>query len=228
MNRSILANHVFGTPLNPFFMNESVLLEGQQVLRLQFFNRSTVAPSNFRFLMEARKFQAASMLKDQVTQEIARMRKRKAFLSPYWLTSRERIELPAGGTQTVFFENSRDNFLLLFYVMCQTITTGAAGDTQEVVSWELLDGKTQRPLQNQPVTLNTGAGDSEFPFVLPAPLFLEPDNVMQARFTNLITDQPTEVFFTFHGVSIFVSPQNPWHEMAPDQPGAVMPLIGAP
>jgi hypothetical protein len=228
MNRPILANHVFGTPLNPFFLLESILLESQQVMALQFFNNSTLGSSNFRLQFEARKFQAAAMLKNQVTQEIARLRKRKLYLNPFWLTSEQAITLPAGGSSVAFFRNSRDYFLVLNYIMAQAITTGVAGDTQEVFSFQLFDAKTDRPLMNQPVTMNTGTGTSAFPYVLPAPLLVEPVNAIRAQFTNLITDAPTEVFFTFHGVGIFVSDQNPWHEMQFDQPAQSAAVRGAP
>ena len=228
MNRPILANHIFGTPENPFFLLESILLESQQILQLQFYNNSTAGESIFRMQFEARKFQAAAMMKNQVTQEIARMRKRKLFLNPFWLTSENAITIPAGGSTVAFFRNSRDYFLVLNYIMAQAITTGVAGDTQEVFTFQLFDAKTDRPLMNQPVTMNTGTGTSTFPYVLPAPLLVEPVNAIRAQFTNLITDQPTEVFFCFHGVGIFASDQNPWHAQQFDQPAQGHAAFGAP
>jgi len=230
MNRPILANHVFGTNLNPFFLSESIFLESQQVLNLQFYNRSVAGQSVYRMAMEARKLQASALAQDNVTRRIAEMRRRKTFLTPAWLTSRAAIQIPAGGTVPAFFDVPRDYFFYIFEIMASTITTGVAGDTQEVISWEAFDAKTQRPLQDlrRPVTLNTGAGNAQFPFILPTPLLVEPRTTIQINFNNLVTDQPTEVFFTFAGVSSFQASENPWADVLPDQPARSLPTMGAP
>lgn len=231
MNRPIIVNHVFGSNLQPFFFNESVMLESQQSMNFQFFNNSVAGASTFRSAMEARKFQASALAKDNVTSELAKARQRKTFLNPFWLSSNQlgqSIVVPAGGTVNVFFENSRDYFLVLFYLMCQTLTTGAAGDTIEVISFRLFDAKTERELMNVPVTQNTGTGTSNFPYVLPSALMVEPRTTLRMQITNLVTDQPTEVWMTFHGVGMFVAEENPWEEMSIDRPAASRPLVGAP
>lgn len=228
MNRAILANHIFGTPLNPFFVDTSLWFEGQQDFVLQFFNPSTVGDSTFRLQWEARKFQAGALTKDDVTERIKELRREKTFVNPFWLTSNDPIVLPASSRRPAFFTNSRDYFLILTKIMCQVITTGVAGDTQEFISFRLFDAKTDRPLQNQPVTLNTGTGTAAFPYVLPVPLYVEPVQSIRAEFTNLITDAPTEVFFTFHGVGLYVSEQNPWQEVRVYQPAQAPVWHGAP
>lgn len=228
MNRPILANHVFGTNLQPFFLNESIFLESQQVLNLQFYNRSALGQSVYRMAFESRKFQASALANQNVTRQIGEFRQRKTFLNPFWFTSDAAVQLPAGGTVPVFFNNSRDNFLILFNIMCQTITTGVAGDVQEIVSFRIFDPRTARPLNNQPITLNTATGTAQFPFQLPTALMVEPRTTVQVDMTNLITDQPTEVFFTFHGVASFMGEGNPWTDQMVDQPARAMAVHGAP
>lgn len=228
MNRPILANQVFGTNLQPYFLNESIFLESQQVLNLQFYNRSVAGQSVYRMAFEARKFQASALANNDVTQQIGSMRRRKTFLNPFWFTSDAAVQLPAGGTVPVFFNNTRDNFLVLFNIMCQTITTGVAGDTQEIISFRIFDPRTERPLNNQPITLNIGTGTAQFPFQLPTALMVEPRTTLRVELTNLITDQPTEVFFTFHGVASFMAAENPWTDLMIDQPAKSMAVHGAP
>jgi hypothetical protein len=228
MNRPILANQVFGTNLQPYFLNESIFLESQQVLNLQFYNRSVAGASVYRMAFEARKFQASALANNDVTQQIGSMRRRKTFLNPFWFTSDAAVQLPAGGTVPVFFNNTRDNFLVLFNIMCQTITTGVAGDTQEIISFRIFDPRTERPLNNQPITLNIGTGTAQFPFQLPTALMVEPRTTLRVELTNLITDQPTEVFFTFHGVASFMAAENPWTDLMIDQPAKSMAVHGAP
>ncbi len=207
MNRPILANHVFGTRLRPFRMLKTLFLEAQAVLQLQFSNRSTVGISNFRISAGGTKFQASAMLTKRVTEHIKITRHQSLYLQPYWLTSNEAVTIPAGGSVDAFFDNTRDIYNALFQIMAQAITTGAAGDTQEIFSFEIFDAATERPLQNQPVTMNTGTGTAEFPYDLPTPICMDPRTQLRVRFTNLITDQPTEVFFTFHGVAGYVGPE---------------------
>lgn len=228
MNRPILANHVFGTNLQPYFLNESIFLESQQVLNLQFYNRSVAGASVYRMAFEARKFQASALANKDVTRQIGEFRRRKTFLNPFWLTSQAPVQLPAGGTVPVYFEGTRDQFLILFNIMCQTITTGVAGDTQEVISLNIFDSRTDRPLNNQPVTLNSATGTAQFPFQLPTALMVEPRTSFRVDMTNLITDQPTEVFLTFHGVASFMADANPWTDLMIDQPAKSMAVHAAP
>ena len=209
MNQPVLANHVFGGRLiadgiQPFRALESILLESQQTMIFNFFNWSNDAPSNFRMALEGRKFQASAMLNKKVTNHIDASRIRKRYLQPYWLTSNQDITVPAGGTVDAFFQNSRDNYNMLFRLMATAITTGAAGDTQEVFAFQIFDAVTERPLQNTPVTMTTGTGTSAFPFNLTTPICMDPATILRIRITNLITDQPTEIYLTFNGVAAYV------------------------
>jgi len=214
MNRPILASQVFGSNLQPFFLTESILLEGQQTMELAFFNNSVAGNAVYRMAFESRKFQASALANRVTTDEIGLLRQRKTFLNPYWLTndlqSPYPLVIPAGGQLNVTFKNTRDYFLILQYIMCQARSTGAAGDLQEMFSFVIRDPRTGRPLMNQPVTLNTGTGTSNFPFVLPTALMVDPITAIDVTFFNLVTDQPTEVWFTFFGTGIFVADTNPW------------------
>lgn len=204
MNRDILANHIFGTNLNPFFLPESLFLEMQQTLAFNFINNSTAGSSNYRLVLEARKSQAAALSNKLVSDYIGEMRRRKRFLYPYWLTSDQAISIPASGTKTVFFTCTQDIRLLLFSIIASGVSTGVAGDITEQFTVTLKDALTQRPLQNQPVPKNCIAGTAAFPYALPAPLYVEPNTKIEAFFTNLITDATLEIFFTFQGVASYL------------------------
>jgi hypothetical protein len=217
MNRPVLFDHVFGTVLQPFFMVETLMLEGQQTLELLFFNNSVAGPAIVETMMETRKVQASALASPVVNDEIQRARRIKTFLNPYWFTTDQPVTIPAGGTATAFLRSTRDNYLILKYLMCRVITAGVAGDTQEVIAFTMRDAKTGRPFNNQPVTLNMGTGTAQFPFVLPTALMIEPATNLQVDFVNLITDAPTEVFFTFHGVACYVSDENPWASVSFDE-----------
>jgi hypothetical protein len=214
MNRPIILNHVFGTNLQPFFLTESILLEGQQTMEFAFFNNSVAGNAIYRMALESRKLQASALANEVTTDEIGLLRQRKTFLNPYWLTNDRQhpypLVIPAGGQLNVTFKTTRDYFLILQYIMCQAVTTGVAGDVQELISFTIRDPRTGRPLSNQPITLNNGAGTSQFPFVLPTALMVDPITSIDVTFNNLVTDQPTEVWFCFFGTGIFVADTNPW------------------
>lgn len=228
MNRAIPVNHVFGNRLTPFRVLESILLEAQQTLQFQFSNFSQVAPSNYRIAIEGRKFQASAMLNEKVTAHIKSSRHRKLFLQPYWLGPEFNIVIPAGGEFNAFFRNSRDLYNTLFKIMAYAIVAGGGtGDLQEIFSYQLFDAVTNRPMMNQPVTLNCGAGTAGFPYELPNPICMDPNTQLGVRFFNLITDRTVEVFFTFAGVASYAGPEQMMFrppELAP--PGALH--IGAP
>lgn len=202
MNRDILANHVFGSSLTPFFLYETTLLEKLQTLQLNFLNNSLAGASGFRCAFEAREYLDVGPNKAAVTKFLNVNRPRKTQLSPYWFTSPQPITLPAGAVVEVQFGGSDtyDKTIILFNVMCTTLTTGIAGDVVEMAAFEFFAPKTDRPLQNSPVVRTCCTGNANFPYPLPVPLLLEPATLMRVRITNLVTDAPTNVFLTFHGL----------------------------
>lgn len=205
MNRPILANHVFGNNLRTFKLLETILLRQQQTLQLEFQNNSTAGASNFRFSMEHVKFQASELMNPEVTDYLARMSNRKLYLTPWWQTTDAPVTIPAGGTVNTFLTTTRDVLTVFFYSMMQALSTGVAGDLQERVLIRLFDAKTERPLQNQPFTMNTGTGTSQFPYHFATGWCIEPNTKIRAELTNLITDAPTEVFWTLGGVASYVT-----------------------
>jgi len=212
MNRPILANHVFGTSQFPNYVIEDLFLEGQQNLTFQFLNPSAAGDSHFAINTEVRKLVDVNVNRPFVTRFLKEARKRKALLYPFWLTSDHDVTLPAGGTREVLFTTTQDVALVLFQTWCTALTTGVAGDLQELVSFEFFNPKTGRPLQNAPVTLNCCAGNPGIaarPYKLPIPLMVEPATVMRVRMTNLVTDQPTDVFFSWQGVAYYQG-NGPW------------------
>lgn len=228
MNQAIPANHVFGTRLTPFRLLETIFLESQQTLQLQFSNFSQVAQSNFRMSIEGRKFQASAMLNDKVSAHIKHSRHKKLYLQPYWLGPQFNIVIPPGGQFDAFYRNTRDIYSTYFRVMAFAIVAGGGtGDLQEIFSFQTFDAVTNRPLMNQPVTLNCGCGTAGFPYELPNPICMDPNTQVGVRFFNLITDRTVEVFFTLAGVAAYIGPEQMMArpaELAP--PGAF--CIGAP
>jgi hypothetical protein len=202
MNREILCNQVFGNGLRPFRLMESVAVEGQQVVTFQFHNVSLAGGGAISFSAEAQGVQGFGLGYDEIKKWINIQRQRKAFLSPYWLTSDAAVSLLATQTKEFFFTNTSDKWLLLGYVMAQVITQGSLGDeAPEFFEFEIYDAKTQRKLMNQPITMNTGTGTAQFPFRLDDPLLVEPSTQLRVRMTSLITNAAMEVFLTFHGVA---------------------------
>jgi hypothetical protein len=213
MNRAIPVNHIFGSRLRPGLLDEPMKLEQQSNLQLQFFNNSILGPTGFRFAMEIGKVQASVLAHPQVTAKIQEMRRRGLFLTPFWLTSNAPISLAAAGAAgdrgTFFFLGTRDIFLYLFSIISSVIVTGGPL-LQDNFEFQILDAKTNRPLQNQPVLESCGTGTVQFPYYLPWALYVEPFTQIPVTIRNL-NPFPIEVFFTFRGVSDYVSVHNPFY-----------------
>lgn len=211
--RSIPVNHIFGSRLRPGLLEESIKLEPQANLQLQFFNNSVAGATGFRFAMETGKIQASVLANPQVTATIQELRRRGLFLTPFWLTSDRAISLAtagaAGDRGTFFFTGTRDIFLYLFAIISSVIATGGPL-VQDNFEFELFDAKTSRPLQNQPILESCGTGTAQFPYYFPWSLMVEPFMQIKMNIRNLNTF-PIEVFFTFRGVSSYVSVYNPFH-----------------
>ncbi len=202
MNQEVPVLHVFGTAGQPLRLRESVLLEKNQTLLFNFFNNSTSAPGSIGISSEARKWQEEAFKRNGVAAFVAGLRRRKLFCHPYWLTLDKKTTIGAGGTGTQFMTSWNDTILVLFNMYGHCITTGVAGDTQEIMAYEMFDQKTRRAYQTQPWTLNLGLGTAISPFVLPAPIIIDQQGVLEIKFTNLVTDQPTDVFVTLMGVAV--------------------------
>lgn len=231
MNRDILVNQVFGSQLQPYFLNESIMLTQQQAINIQFFNNSIAGATNFDFAFEAGKYQASVLLNPDVTEEIADLRVRKTFLNPFWLTSDIAIALPAGGVGTAvrpfFFSVTRDIFFFAMHIMSQVIATGGPL-IQDNYEFRILDAKTNRPLiwDGQFVLESCGTGTANFPFVLPTALVTEPNTKIVVEIRNLNAN-PIEIFFTFGGVADYVSMMNPYRDRAVQDPAPSAFSVGA-
>lgn len=203
MNREILCDHLFGSPQNPFFLSESLFLEQKQTLAFNFINRSTAGAASFRFALEGRKFQNVNLTHRLLQQEIELQRRWKDVLMPFWLTTDAAVSIAASSNAIAFATTTQDQWFMITGAMASAITTGVAGDTQEYFTAKLFDPRTDRPLQNQPVSMNCGFGTASFPYVFPTPWLIEPQSQIKIELSNLITDQATEVFITFCGVSMY-------------------------
>jgi hypothetical protein len=224
MNQPILVDHIFGTNLQPFFFRESTLLESQQTMLFDFNNNSTAGPTYYQFALEKRKFQATALTRKDVTEYIGEMRRRKMFLSPFWLTSDSPIVVNPGAQADVFFTVTNDIYGILFGNICSVIAAlGSTGDTEEFFTVEIFDAKTERPLQNQPIARSCCSGGNliaqpaaimgvqgtaGFPFPLSTGWIVEPNTKIHMRFTSLITNNPISIFMTLVGVSAYCN-KNP-------------------
>lgn len=205
MNQSILCDHVFGTPQHPMQLPESIFLEPDQTLRFEFENGSTNgAATSFYFGCERRKFQTVNVADGLVEKLIIKNRVEKDVFYPFWLShGSDFVTLSASARQTIFFNNTQDQWLLVWYAMATALTTGVAGDVTELFEAEWLDARTQRPLQNQPMTLNTGFGTGALPYVFPTAWLIEPESQIQCNLKNLVTDQSTDVSISLCGCAAY-------------------------
>jgi hypothetical protein len=215
MNRDILVDHVFGqtlvpfdvavTQLAPFKMCESLFLEPQQTIEGVFYNNSTAGPASIRTQLEAKQTQTPAWNRDDVKEEIARDRARKPYLYPYWLTTDAPITLGPGQVKDVFMTVTRDIRFVAFAQMARAIRVGvSAGDIVEMFTVEMLDGQTQRPMQNQPIARSCFGGNANNPYWLPTGWMLEPNSLVQLRVRSLLTAGNLDVFLTWAGTACFV------------------------
>lgn len=205
MNRDILVDHVFGNYQLPFVLKETIGLESQQNLLFNFLNNSTAGASSYRMAARGLKIESSEETAKLVESFANELRIRKTFCMPYWITSDVAISLSSSQKRRYFFSNTKDQTLILFYIMAATIydSSGAAGDTQEQFACKIYEGGTSRLLMNQAVTKNMVGGTAQKPYLLPMPLYLLPNNQIEIEFENLLTNKTLEIFFTFHGVSVY-------------------------
>lgn len=239
MNRQIPVNHVFGiggaqsdnnvVGSAPFFLRESLLLEPQQTMSMDFFNNSMAGATAFRFAFEMRQFQSTVLSRKQVSDYLYAEKKRKTLLQPYWLTSDQSIRLASGGAGIAFFSNTRASYFIWLGTIATFIPNagGGAGDTVEGFTVQMFDAKTERPLQNQPVVRSCCCGSAAFPFMNATGLIMEPNTRMQWNLANLITGPSVDVFITLVGVLAYDLP-NPFeaHRIGVAEPSAAS--IGVP
>jgi hypothetical protein len=207
MNRHVLANHVFGNAQRPFRLMETTILDAQQTLMFEFKNNAVSGTSNFKIALEAWKLQRYGSGLPAARAFLADNKKRMSYLYPYWLTTEAAVTIPItnGGTVDVYFRNPSDQWLLLGKLMGQSIpqAVGSDPETAELFAFDLWDPKSERKLNNQPVTLNTGTGTAQFPFLLDPPLLVEPLSNIHMRLYNLLSAYTQEVFLTFAGVGCY-------------------------
>lgn len=201
MNRDVPAQHIFGSAQRPSFLKESLLLEFDQTLLLQFSNYNTSVVSSFQFLTEGRKWQYEALKRTNVAAYIAGLRQRKRILQPYWLTlDNGLVQVAPSTTATLFFTCTGDITLVLFNLMATGLT--AAGATLDF-RFKLFDAKTNRELQVGLITAHDATGTSENPFILPAPLIVEPRTQIKMQVTNPDAVNTLFLTTTFHGVAAY-------------------------
>jgi hypothetical protein len=215
MNRPVLFNHVFGTVQNPAYIMDSatnIWMEPLQSLIFNFFNPSIAGPATLNYSALCTKFQQPSMNAPKVKDYVGKALKHYRQITPYWFTCDSSVDntngqvagftIPAGGTVDIFFTSSADVELILTCAYATSIpAAGAVGDTVERFQAQFWDARTDRPMQTQPFTLNTGFGSPAFPHYFSIPIIVPPDYKLRARFKSLITNVSQDVFVTLHGVA---------------------------
>ncbi len=203
MNRDVPAPHVFGSNTKPLFMKESILLETNQALSMQFLNYSTSGADSFAPIMEGRKWQYEAMKSKSVHDYIDGLRARKMYIQPYWLTLDNRVSsINGSASKTELLTCTGDITLVLFNVYAQAFTQLGAADASDNVLVSLQDAKTDRAIQTQPVPLSIFGGTSQNPMRLSSPWIVEPQTFIKAKFQNN-NGSSVNIYMTFHGVAIY-------------------------
>lgn len=218
MRRPINVTHVFGTQKNPLYLDdpysEPILIPPNGVLRFDFLNPSSSGAGSFSFAAEGRKINVEAFKDPKLKADVDALFARRRKVSPVWMplytdAGSTALNVPGinlassgiGYSQFITFNNSPAQ-VMITRIMGSAITAGAAGDTTELFSLDLYDGRTYRKLNTQPITLNTGCGTAGFPFILPTPIVIDSNQVVKATLTNLVTDGATDVMISLQGVSV--------------------------
>ncbi len=203
-NRDIPAMHVFGSNTKPLFIKESLLLETDQSLLLQFLNYNTSSAASFAPIMEGRKWQYEALKSKAVFDFIDGLRTRKTYIQPYWLTLNNgwsTLASGSGSSATELLTCTGDITLVLFNVYAQAFAADNT-DKSDRVTVEFQDAKDSRAIQTQPVPLSCFGGTGQNPMRLSAPWIVEPQTFLKATFKNY-SASAVKVFLTFHGVAIY-------------------------
>lgn len=214
-NRPVLVNHVFGTQLNPFYLQsdandladagESILLQDRQYCGFIFYNPSTAGEATLSIIAESTKItnRATEPVKISIDKKIGY----KTKIVPYWFTMDQSIQqgvagirLAAAQTSQLFFQNKENFTLILTSVMASVITEGTG--SSERFMFDLFDPNMDEQLTDQPVSWNCAAGTAGYPFRLRAPLIVDPRRNFRMRITSLNTVGNMDVFITFYGVAV--------------------------
>lgn len=208
MNRPILANHVFGTSQRPFRLMETIILDSHQSLMFEFKNNVAASgSSNFRFALEALKLQRYGSGVAAANAFLADNKRRMSYLYPYWLTSDLTDTTITASTQPavdIWFRNTSDQWLVLGKLMGTVYDNGAVAGNEaaERFAFDLFDAKSDRRLNNQPVSFNCGMGTVQFPYHLNPPIMVEPLSALRMRLYSLMTNSIT-TYITFAGVGCY-------------------------
>jgi hypothetical protein len=209
MNRPIPVVHVFGTPQKPGFLDETIILQGNQSLTMRFYNHSAALYGSFAPTVEIAKFGTEAENNVQIHKLIRKQWARKRFIQPYFLTlDNGYIQAAASSKASGFMTVTGEIRLFLFKLFGHAITTGSTGNIQEKVRIKLWSMRTQRPLMNTWVTLNGLCGTAQNPYVLPNPLIVEPQDQIRVEVENLVTNGTTDLYLTFGGVATYASRWN--------------------
>jgi hypothetical protein len=207
MNNFVLSAHVGGTNLHPFKLCESLMLEPQQTLTGINQNNSVAGASHVHPALESRIFQRPSWVMKDVKERLQELRERANIFYPYWLTqddlggSQSLITIPTGASIDIFFTVNKNIRYVIFAILANASTTGLAGDTIEMFTVDIYDPVTNRKLNNQPIARSCCSGISIYPHWLPTGWMIEPNSKIRITFNNLVTDAPTNVYWTFFGTA---------------------------
>ncbi len=203
MNRDVPAIHVFGSNTKPLFIKESLLLETDQTLVLEFLNYSTSGPASFAPISEGRKWQYEALKDPKIFNFIKGLRERKQFIQPYWMTiDKGWSTLAIGDTRDEYFTCTGDITQFLFNLYGQAFADSGGADVSNTVLVQFFDAKTQRAIMSQPMPLSCIAGTAENPMRLPTPWIVEPQTQIRATFKNN-SGVACKAYMTFHGTAIY-------------------------
>lgn len=209
-NRPVAAQHVFGTTQNPMYLDndfaKSLVLPPQQVLLFNFLNGSTSGSNAINIAAGYTKVQNKAL--QRVKKEVDAAYAESAQIFPYWLTMEQSVSsydgagatIAFGAQANVQFINRNPYSLIITSIMGHAVNAGS-GDS-ETFTVELFDQNYDAPYQDQPISMNCGAGLATFPYRLRAPIYVEPMQRVRGVLTSLNTSGNMDVFVTLFGVAV--------------------------
>ena len=217
MKFPINVTHVFGTNLNPCFLDdpysEPLILPPQSIIRMVFTNPSTAGETDFSFSLGARKIMLKAIAEDpRLKSELDALYKRRQKIYPMWMPLGSQpgstplgvpgVTIPAAGYANVFFE--ADNIFTGEFVITRIMASALTEGTPATDMFELtlFDAKTDRVLTNQPVIATCLGGTAAFPMNLPTPIIVGQNMNIRAQFKNLVANGTTDVFCSLQGFGV--------------------------
>lgn len=200
MNNPVHIRTLAGSAQNPYLLREPYFFLSQHSIQAQL-NKTSAGNVNVRmFLAGAQyypwspEFMRRKMNESKIRGLIGRWLERRKYITPFWLTTEQTVNLGANATGTFFLKVGDDGHFEGF-----TLTSVQTGN----FAWEISEPKTNQTLMNGLATQTNSLGDSFFPTLLPTAYFVPSGYRLRLTITDL-SGAPNEIFFTMGGRKLYV------------------------